>query len=241
MSVPEELRTPVKPVAVHEIVEARVRRAIRLGRYIPGDRLPSERDLAKRLGVSRLAIREALRTLHDEGYVESRRGAAGGSVVLQAEESIQDLRDQLRRRVREFEDILDFRAAVEGATARLCAERHDAESLRHLHASLREMEASTTLPEFRRADSSFHTTIASAARNAMLEDAVERGREAMFLPMDALDFDFALRNSLRAHAAVVRAVEVGDGSRAHAAMVRHIEKTREELRLILGDQQEGHA
>ena len=53
----------------------------RLGLAAPGERLPAERDLAARLGVSRVTLREALHALQEAGYVESRRGRYGGTFV----------------------------------------------------------------------------------------------------------------------------------------------------------------
>ena len=72
----------VEPAAAHELVVAEIRRAIHMGSYVLGDRLPAERALAEQLGVSRATLREALHVLRSEGYVESRRGAHGGLVVL---------------------------------------------------------------------------------------------------------------------------------------------------------------
>ena len=60
----------------HEVVTERLRHAIHMGAYLPGDKLPPERALAQQLGVSRMTVREALRTLRDEGYVASQRGSA---------------------------------------------------------------------------------------------------------------------------------------------------------------------
>ena len=54
---------------------------IKLGLVAPGDRFPAERELAARLGISRLTLREAIRELQEAGYVESRRGRFGGTFV----------------------------------------------------------------------------------------------------------------------------------------------------------------
>ncbi len=72
----------IEPSPVYELVVERIRRAIHIGSYVPGDRLPPERALAEQLGVSRTTVREAIRVLEGEGYVESRRGATGGVILL---------------------------------------------------------------------------------------------------------------------------------------------------------------
>ena len=63
----------VEPAAAHELVVEEIRRAIHMGTYVPGDRLPAERALAEQLGVSRATLREAIGVLRAEGYLESRQ------------------------------------------------------------------------------------------------------------------------------------------------------------------------
>src|SRR5690242_6374962 len=100
---------PVEITAAYQLVVERLRRAIHLRQYVPGDRLPSARKLAESLGVSRVTVREALQDLQGEGYVESRRGAAGGPFVVPMKEPTGRLLAIMRERREEFESILDFR------------------------------------------------------------------------------------------------------------------------------------
>jgi DNA-binding FadR family transcriptional regulator len=73
---------PVRGGNAFEITVARLAQAIKLGLVAEGDRLPAERDLAERLQVSRVTLREAIRALREAGYLESRRGRTGGTFVL---------------------------------------------------------------------------------------------------------------------------------------------------------------
>src|SRR5262245_31944567 len=73
---------PVRGGNAFEITVARLAQAIKLGLVSEGDRLPAERDLAERLQVSRVTLREAIRALREAGYLESRRGRTGGTFVL---------------------------------------------------------------------------------------------------------------------------------------------------------------
>ena len=77
----EALFRPVRAGNPFEETVERLLQAIKLGVVAPGDRLPSERDLAARLNVSRVTLREAIRALTEAGYVESRRGRYGGTFV----------------------------------------------------------------------------------------------------------------------------------------------------------------
>jgi DNA-binding FadR family transcriptional regulator len=73
---------PVRGGNAFEITVARLAQAIKFGLVTEGERLPAERDLAERLQVSRVTLREAIRALREAGYLESRRGRTGGTFVL---------------------------------------------------------------------------------------------------------------------------------------------------------------
>jgi GntR family transcriptional repressor for pyruvate dehydrogenase complex len=225
---------PVEVTAAYQLVVDRFRRAIHLRQYVPGDRLPSERKLAESLGVSRVTVREALRVLQGEGYVESRRGAAGGPFIVPMMEPTDRLRAILRERREEFESILDFRIVVEGGAARLAAERRTEADLDRLRGALDEMRSSSGLVPFRRADSAFHLTVANAAANAMLRESIERARAAMFLPMDSLEQEVPLSHWVDAHLELLGAIEAQDSATAERAMTKHVERNRSEIRTLLG-------
>src|SRR5258705_6994841 len=78
---------PIRGGNAFEITVARLAQAIKLGLVAEGDRLPAERDLAERLQVSRVTLREAIRALREAGYLESRRGRTGGTFVLAGPEA----------------------------------------------------------------------------------------------------------------------------------------------------------
>src|SRR5689334_15639652 len=73
---------PVRGGNAFEITVARLAQAIKLGLVSEGERLPAERDLAGRLQVSRVTLREAIRALREAGYLEARRGRSGGTFVV---------------------------------------------------------------------------------------------------------------------------------------------------------------
>ena len=84
MTAAQELTTLLGPVRTGNAFEETVERlltVIKLGVVAPGGRFPAERELAARLGISRLTLREAIRELQEAGYVESRRGRSGGTFV----------------------------------------------------------------------------------------------------------------------------------------------------------------
>ena len=99
-------------ITAHQVVTERLRHAIHIGTYLPGDKLPPERTLAQQLGVSRMTVREAIRVLRADGYVASRRGPAGGITVLDQGEDSKRLRPVLLHRMAELDDGFEFRIAA---------------------------------------------------------------------------------------------------------------------------------
>jgi GntR family transcriptional regulator, transcriptional repressor for pyruvate dehydrogenase complex len=221
----EVIRGKPSHVALADVL----RRRIALGVHAPGDRLPSERELAERLGVGRTTVRAAIRLLADEGLLATSRGRSGGTVVL---EKARPAGVELTREfIRDVRDNFDFRLAVEPLAARLAAER--AESMhRWAIRGLAEGEA-PSLGIFRALDSRFHLAIAEAAGNQLVLDAVRDSRAAFFQWADAawerIDWD-ALppqeRDFARAHRPIAEAIAAGDGDAAARAMSEHLVEGR---------------
>jgi DNA-binding FadR family transcriptional regulator len=221
---------PVIPVAAYELVLEQLRRSIDEGHFAPGDKLPPERDLARQLGVSRTTLREAVRVLEGERAVEVRRGSAGGIIVRQ--EAAQPGR--LRQRLKEFDEIIDFRLAVEPMAARLAAARRTKSEIAALARALGRLDqlaahaAEGRFGDWLRADSEYHVLIGKAARNRRLLEAIERSRAGMFNPVGAV-WGRLERAAHAQHAEIFEAIAARDGTRAAAAMTSHIEGTRADV------------
>src|SRR6266567_1445187 len=146
--------------AFEETVE-RLLEGVKLGVYAPGDRLPPERELTRRLGISRITLREALRELAAAGYVETRRGRFGGTFILRQPEPM--VHDELTRTARvmgaQLDDALTFRRVVETGAAEMAA-----------RASLT-MQQRESLAETR-----LHLAIADAAGSPKLTASVVEAR-----------------------------------------------------------------
>ena len=239
MPSPSDARSlgPVAAIPAHELVLAQLRRSIHLGHFGAGDKLPPERELAKLLGVSRTTVREAVRVLEGEGLVEIRRGSAGGISVKPQSMG----RTELRRRMREFEEIIEFRLALEPMAARLAAERRTKADIVALDkafewlAAIAETGAEGAVSDWVRADGEYHLLIARMARNARLLNAIEEARAGMFLPIGAVFGRLESRAHLmhlELHDAIVAVA--GDGDRAAAAMTAHVEATLADVRNLVG-------
>ena len=99
--------------------------AVALGVYVPAQQLPTEREIAAMLGVSRTSVREALKRLTETGYLEVRRGRNGGYFVLAdwGPSSAEHVRRLLVPHWDEFEKLFDARTLIEPLIARTAAER----------------------------------------------------------------------------------------------------------------------
>lgn len=233
---------PVRVMAAHELVLDQIRTAINLGRFRPGDRLPSERDLAAMLHVSRTTVREAVSLLEREGIVAVRRGRGGGIVVRETVTSRAEFKRLLRANRDELRDVFDFRIAVESAAARLAAERRtkqDVDSMHrlvHVMASIISDDAPVSEPaqvaRFQDVDSQFHMAIAKAARSQRLAESVLSARSSMFLPVGAI-FAKLDPSSNDLHLGVLDAIVDRDGDTAADLVTEHIESTRKYIEELI--------
>ena len=138
----------------------RIGRAIKIGLLRPSERLPSERDLATQLALSRSTVREALRVLAEAGYLEARRGRGGGTFVAEVLPKLEarDPHDVLRELRDTLGDTLILRRVLEVGSAELAAERAtgaDVERLAELVDQADEFDASA-YPAYRAVDSRIH-------------------------------------------------------------------------------------
>lgn len=231
---------PTHKLPAYTHVADRIRRAIHLGQFAPGDRLPSEAELGEQLGFSRVTVREAVRHLEGEGYIETRRGARGGLFVKRIYDTEEKQLAYLRSHWKEIDDLFDFRLGVEGIAARLAAVRRGPENLSRMAAALEAFRTGDSSPNLRRADSEFHLAVADASANPYLQHAIEEARARMFLPFDVLRVSWSSwSRQPEQHEAIFDALRAGDAERAEAAMTAHLEASRKHVRDIIWAKEDG--
>jgi GntR family transcriptional regulator, transcriptional repressor for pyruvate dehydrogenase complex len=172
--------------------------------------------------------------LEGEGLVQQRHGRTGGLRVLERKLSRTEVRRLLRERKEYIDTVFDFRVAVEGAAARLAAGRRRKADIARMTSLLAEMSAmieeqdagEALVARWRATDTEFHMTVAKAARNAMLEEAVARGRAEMFHPISAV-FTSLQPHMNANHAELVQAIQAQDAATAEKVMAEHINVTRD--------------
>jgi len=224
---------PIRKIAVHELVVQRLRRAIHLGDYLPGDRLPSEREIAERLEVSRETVRDAIKVLEKEGYLVSRRGASGGIVVTALGGPVARNLAQLQQNHENIVHLMDFRRANECLAARLAARLRTDDDLKQITHAIDDLKVAEDIPRFRKADARFHLAVAVASRNPYVERAIVDARDAIFLWHGTRSYDLVLHTTLSGHQRILEAIEALDPEAAAAAMDEHLAVALEEIEQVL--------
>jgi DNA-binding GntR family transcriptional regulator len=128
----------------------------------------------------------------------------------------------------ELDEAFEFRIAVEGAAARLAAQRRtddDLARLRRAHASL---ERGRETARFRAADNVFHLAVADAAGNRYMRQAIETATATTWMPVDQL-ISQVFTSAHEHHAQIVHAIERGDPEAAERAAVAHIQRAQRDL------------
>ncbi|MDF3302095.1 FadR/GntR family transcriptional regulator [Streptomyces tropicalis] len=214
---------PLENRARVETVVRRIGDAIELGLLADGEQLPGESELAGRLGVSTVTLREALMALRQQGLVTTRRGRGGGSFVsLPERPGAERLRTRLRGwSTEELRDLGDHWAALSGTAAGLAAERTEPGDLVPLHRTAAELAAAGEAAERSRVYGRFHVELAAAAQSARLT------REQIALQTDVgallclvLGDDEYREEVATRHRAVIRAVQDGSRDAARALAER---------------------
>lgn len=209
-----------------DIVE-QIRLAIFEGQLHPGDRLPSERELSERFGVSRATVRDAIRVLESGGLVRVRVGAGGGPFV--AEPTITSLAESLSNHLHlvgvSLRELAELRLAIETEAAALAAQRATADDLARLEEVLRYAEQRDGSVLSAATSTNFHLSVAEAAHNAALLAVLSAVREVLREALETMHArlpDMA-EVALRSHRQLYQALASRDPAAARALMRSHLE------------------
>lgn len=215
---------PVRPPSTFEETVERLGTAIRLGLLSPGSKLPSERDLARQLKISRSTLRQALTALVQSGLLVSLRGRKGGTFVSAQPPLTEQAGEPLDQGAWA---VLDYRVAIEAGTVLLAAERASAEQLDRFDELVAKMSDEVEdFEEYRRTDIRFHIGLAEAAASPRLLSAMTdvQGQMSDLIALIAHPPE-VLASSNEQHGRLVKALRKEDGPRAVKIMREHIEGT----------------
>lgn len=228
---------PVPRVRTYELVLQRIEAQIVSGALRAGERLPPERELAELLGVSRPAVREALRVLEAQGAVRSQVGQGPDSGTTIDRVPSDALARLLRLHVAlgsfPLEDVIETRVTLERSIMVLAGRNARQENLARMRANILAMDEPEVSREmFNQLDIDLHVELAEAGGNRLMSDMTRAIRESVRIPF--LDAVTAMPETgergwprmlegLRAdHHAIVNAIEAGQGEQAADLVETHI-------------------
>lgn len=219
--------------ATSEQIARHLSAGIRSGLYPAGHKLPTEKALCERFGVSRPVVREAMSRLKSDGLAESRRGS--GCYVT----------DPSQRRALKFDDgriadrqglldLFELRLPFETAAARLAAARREPADLERMERTLEVLRAtSQSTRDFIVADQGFHNAIATATRNRFYVEF------SAFLAGNLIAAIFTIQSgspsidlkssTIAEHERILSAIRARDPERAAHAVAQHFDSARQRI------------
>jgi GntR family transcriptional repressor for pyruvate dehydrogenase complex len=227
----------VRSSRLYEQIVQQVEESIHKGAMKPGDQLPPERELAQQFGVSRTAVREAVKALREKGLVEAYPGR-GTFITDGTSYSMRQSLDRMLR-VGQAEGagfLAEVREILEPEIVALAAMRADAEDLASMREQIGVMDQARKDPEaFIEADLDFHLTLAEAAANpiilSLIDSIVGLLREQR---MGIFQVEGGPERGQYHHRKILEAIEHKDPAGAREAMKAHLRQVREDSRRAPG-------
>ncbi len=215
---------PVRQLRVFEEIVAQLKQSILMGRFKPGDKLPTERELVEQFQVSRVAIREALRTLENSGFIVTRQGANGGAYVtdLSFEFLANAFLDLYLADKISIPELHRVRLIIEPEIARLAALAITPEYTQRLKRALEAEEVPTTsLLEDIKMKTAVHYILAEICGNRFFEAIVRSSMKLTHTLIQMVNPDPYTMHPAGMHRPVVEAILTGDPEASSIAMYKH--------------------
>jgi GntR family transcriptional regulator, transcriptional repressor for pyruvate dehydrogenase complex len=204
------------------------------GVLLPGERLPSERELSRTFGVGRSAVRDALKPLTLLGIIDVRQGDGTYLRATESELLPKAVEWGLLLGERRAVDLVEARRHIEVALATLAAQRRSEEDLRDMRRLLRQMQDAGSDDEFIEADMAFHLRLAEAAGNSVLAGILTNIRSLIQVWITRVTYAAdSVAPSYQEHVPIMEAVETGDPAAAAAAMGAHLDSAGAKLNRTL--------
>ena len=232
---------PIRPKKISEEIVSQVKQLISKGELKPGDRIPSERELATMLGVSRPSVREAIMVLEAMGFVESRQG--GGTYVKALTEAsiMNPLAKLVEKRDPELlRSLAEVRMGLESWSAYLAAQRatdSDIAEMRRLYKVMEKQAAKGGWsPDV---DAEFHYAITSASHNSLQMHVLDSIHSLFHATIQVALMEFYQQQGhvqllLTHHHDIMEAIAAHDPELARKKMMEHLALVEEKMAQLLG-------
>jgi GntR family transcriptional repressor for pyruvate dehydrogenase complex len=228
-----DLFSPVNVDRVSQVIVDQIKVLIRDGRLLPGDRLPSERQLCQRFGVSRVTVREALRVLEASGLLAIRVGAHGGAFLTtpSAERLGEGLADLLFLSPLTAANVTEARIIVELGILPLAVERATDQDVADLFAMVDEAAQALAAGKYTvEMSAAFHIRVAQCTHNPAVEMLVQSFHGPLLMSLQESHSSAPMgRQGTNEHRKLAQALKDRDLDSARAVMTRHLQRTADRV------------
>ena len=224
---------PIRTKRVFEEICEQVRREMASGSLRPGDKLPPERELALKLGVSRAAVREALRSLEIAGVVGLHKGARGGAFILKGDPDLvtRSIRDMFHLGRISLDNLTEARTLIMQVAIELASERIRPTTVAALE---RNVDRLTTLPTSGKAaervaiSAEFYRLISQATDNTVLQVIIEALTDIVLQEVEQSNIEF-FPNLIAHRRRLVEYIATRQVDDAKREMTEHLQRLRRHL------------
>jgi GntR family transcriptional repressor for pyruvate dehydrogenase complex len=228
-------KTVTRDASLTARAEQQIQDLIVNGALQPGERMPSQGELAQQLGVSRTVVREAVCLLTAKGLLEARKGSGVYVRTLDSNLMRQPFELMLRSRLINREMIMEARELLEVKLAGLAAHRAKPENIRAMEETIKKLEAGQLAPaEFASTDCAFHNAVAAAAGNPLLLAMANSINEVMihvhFFCANLYGMARASELAVFHHSRILAQIKKNDSEGARRAMEEHMKLARTALK-----------
>ncbi|MFM7171633.1 MAG: FadR/GntR family transcriptional regulator [Caldilinea sp.] len=233
---PHETYKPLRTAALYQQMADQIKERIFRNELQEGEQLPNETELAEQFGVSRTVVREAMKRLEQEGFVEVQRGR-GTFVVYRAGEAVRQSIGNLMEAQHDdsWQALVEVRELLEPGIAYLAALRADDEAIAALRAAVATMDqAMNDADAYIDADNAFHLALARATGNSLVTTLVEpmvallsaQRKDIFMTPSGPQDGQYH-------HKRILLTIEQHDAEAAKRCMVEHLQQVRRDTQMGL--------
>jgi GntR family transcriptional regulator, transcriptional repressor for pyruvate dehydrogenase complex len=226
---------PIKKESVRGQVFWQLRDQILRRTWPPGSKLPSENDLSRTMGVSRVSIREGIQHLVSLGILETRHGEGTFVRELSGQVHFNALIPLLVLDNIDILQVLEYRQIIEKGTSALAAERATDQDMAEMEAVYDQMvRARDDVTEFARADLEFHLVLAKATGNPVIIKVNNVLRSILEVSMDNIVSTLGMEDGLHYHRLIIDAIRARDAQAAESLMQEHVDRTIARLKAEAG-------
>lgn len=229
--MPRALKNISIPRLCDEVV-SQLEQQILNGDFLQGDKLPSESILSEQAGVSRRAIRDALKILETKGLIEVRKGSgafvARNDYDIYLNSLVENVSSYLSNARATLENVLQFRMIIEGSAVEALAMKKDSKDIDALNDNLRQQRDALQNKDtkaYNKVHWKFHLSLVEGLRNPMIDMLYQQVAGLIRNRMIVKGRDLSvMEHSIQEHTAIIEKIEAGDAHGSRQALISHFDR-----------------